>query len=340
MRILTQSGNETAEENRRACAARRNLVCILLLGTLIAGTVQVFGRQQTQSGSTVQTPEAKTEAPHESDVETVYVTVLDKKGNPVTDLKHEDFSVSENQVPQEIVEVTSAGEAPMIIAVAVDVSGSMHSEKFRREQMQAFVNFFSKTLQGSDRAFLVMFGERAARLTGLTNSPVELQAGLEKIAEARRYGGTALYDCLISAAETMPQGAERRRVILVMSDFEDNVSRNSLQITVPRIQETRTAVYPLVDTALLTNSKRFRKQALETADAIARESGGAGYAFEKPGELDKALEQIRIVLRNSYAVKYHASGQTRKDISVGVKIAVQREGAKVVAPSTRFPAAR
>ncbi len=185
-----------------------------------------------------------------------------------------------------------------------------------------------------------MFSLDATGLTKQTNDLAELQAGLKKIAGTKRYGATSLNDCLVAAAEAMPQEVGERKVILVMSDFEDNTSRNSLEKTVLRMHEMGTTVYPLVDREPPTYSERAKRIALKAADAIAKETGGIGYVFNKPQELEKALEQVHNVLRNSYVLKFRTTVTAKKGKSVAVKIAVQRDGVKVVAASERFPAVR
>jgi VWFA-related protein len=330
----------TTEQSTKNRAARGRLLYALPLALLIAGTIQVFAKQQTPSGSTTQEPTVQGEAARDNDVETAYVAVLDKKGNAVTDLKREEFSVKEDGEVREVVEVESETKTPLTIGVLTDVSGSTSMDKQRKEKLLAFPSFLAKTLQGSDEAFVAGFADRCSAVTGLTNDAVELRTGLQKIAEARPSGATALYDCLVSAAETLEKERGRRRVILAMSDFEDNTSRQSLQKTVLRMQETGTAVFPLVELTLPTDSRRARKQALEAANAIAKESGGAAYVFDKPQGLETALERIRIVLRNSYALKYRTSGAAKKGKSTALKIEVQRKHVRVVAAGGRVAEVR
>jgi len=330
----------TTEQSTKNRAARGRLLYALPLALLIAGTIQVFAKQQTPSGSTTQEPTVQGEAARDNDVETAYVAVLDKKGNAVTDLKREEFSVKQDGAAREIVEVESETKTPLIIGVLMDVSGSTHSDTARREKMRTFTSFFSQVIQSSDEAIVAGFADRCSAVTGLTNDAVELRTGLQKIAEARPSGATALYDCLVSAAETLEKERGRRRVILAMSDFEDNTSRQSLQKTVLRMQETGTAVFPLVELTLPTDSRRARKQALEAANAIAKESGGAAYVFDKPQGLETALERIRIVLRNSYALKYRTSGAAKKGKSTALKIEVQRKHVRVVAAGGRVAEVR
>jgi hypothetical protein len=166
MRFLPRRAEMTPKESTGNRIAGGSLLCVLLLALLIAGTIQAFARQQEQFDSTPQVRRPQGEATAESEVETAYVAVLDKHGNPVTDLRRSDFSISENNVPQEIVEVTSAAETPLVIAMMVDLSGSTRSDKFGDEKLQAFSSFFPNTLQSSDEAFVAVFANRAVGLRG------------------------------------------------------------------------------------------------------------------------------------------------------------------------------
>jgi Ni,Fe-hydrogenase III component G len=91
---------------------------------------------------------------------------------------------------------------------------------------------------------------------------------------------------------------------------------------------------------LLLESKRARKQALEAANEIAKENGGANFMIENAQELETALGRIQVMLRNSYAVTYRASGQAAKGKSIEVKIEVYRKGVEVVAARRRVVGVR
>lgn len=325
----------TTGEFTKNRAAGPSLLCVFLFALLVGGTIQVFARQQGQPDSTPPVQRAQGEAPIESELETTYVTVVDKNGKPVTDLRREDFSISENNVQQGIVEVASTVETPLVIAVAVDVSGSTRWDEIGMEKLQVFGSFLSKTLRSSDEAFVTMFADRSVRLTALTNNLAELQAGLKKVRDENRHGSTALYDCLVTAAETMPQEPGKRKVILMMSDFEDNVSFYSLEKTVLQMQKTRTAVFPLLEIGPTPRKPRTARLGLKVAQELADESGGAAYKFENAQKLETALGWIQVMLRNSYAVKYRATGVAKKGKRIAVKIEVHRKGVEVVAARGR-----
>jgi len=314
---------------------RNSLLLVCFLTIPVANTIHAIAKQQEPSGSFAQPLYGREPIAHEIDLRTVYVAVTEQTGNPISDLNREDFTVRENGVPQEILEVSPASPTPLLIGVMVDASGSTAEDESRHESLQAFSKFFANTLRDSDEAFVVAFGMSTLRLTGITHNFPELQAGLKEIDETHPVGGTALYDCLYTVAETMSQDQTRRKIIVVFSDFEDNSSRRTLEKTISHLQEMETWIFPLVKVDRKSRQSRRVKQAVRAGNLAARESGGVAYVSESPREQETALSHIQLVLRNSYALKYRATGTAKKGKSVAVKIEVQRKNAQIIAAEGR-----
>lgn len=335
MQILPRRNEFPAERTKKKREVRRGLLGFLLPSLLIAGAIHVFADLESESSFAAQTAVVGSETKRDNDVITAYVEVLDKAGNPVTDLKREEFSVKEEGVAQEIVEVGSATRTPLLIGVMVDMSGSTRADTTRSEKMRILAGFFAKVIQNSDEAFVSGFGQRAVNLTGFTNNLGELQAALKEIANESPIGSTALYDALFSTAKTMEKEPGRRKVILVMSDFEDNTSNNSLGKTVLRMEEAGITVFPLIGIGPEQRNTRGMKQGLGSAKELAVQSGGAVCVFEKPQGLESSLERIRTALRNSYAVKYRSGARAKKGKNIAVKIEVLRKDVEVMAARGR-----
>ena len=98
-----------------------------------------------------------------------------------------------------------------------------------------------------------------------------LEEGLEKI-DAR--GGTALYDALDSALDHLREkGSWDKKVLLVISDGEDNASRLSLEETVKAVGRSPVMIYTV---GLLSGeSSRSLRRAKRAMEAISKASGGA-----------------------------------------------------------------
>jgi Ca-activated chloride channel family protein len=99
----------------------------------------------------------------------------------------------------------------------------------------------------------VNFGEAYYLDQDFTNSVPKLQAALEKI---ETQGSTALYDAIVASAAHMKQGASlQKRVLLVVTDGEDNASQESLEEAVQQLQEKDGPVVYVI--ALLNPARRM-----------------------------------------------------------------------------------
>ncbi len=254
-----------------------------------------------------------------ANIATAYVAVEDKSGKATQELRREDFSLQEKGVPLEILDVSTAMSTPLLIGTMWDLSGSANVEH-RRDFIQIFYNFFARNIRESERASLVAFAMSPYRTTAMTGSLVELKAGLQEIAEGQPIGPTALFDCLFTVSETLFQDMSGRRVVLVVSDFQDNASHRRLDETILHLQRMGVAVFPLVPVERRSEHWKESRNTWKAAVRMAEETGGIAHSFESPGELDAALTQIQTLLSNSYLLKYRPSSNPRKNTAVKVKL--------------------
>ena len=140
---------------------------LLVFGVLCALLV-VAVRAQDQK-VTPQAPAAQPETSITLDVNRVNMlfTVSDKKGRFVTDLAKEDFLITEEKKPQQIVEFVAETDLPLRLAVLIDTSNSIR-DRFRFQQ-EAAVEFVNSVMRPQDKAVIVSFDtgpELVADLTG------------------------------------------------------------------------------------------------------------------------------------------------------------------------------
>ena len=64
----------------------------------------------------------------------------------------------------------------------------------------------------------------------------ELLSGLKQVDEANPYGPTALFDSLVSTVNLLPPSVSGRKVLVVLSDFEDNTSHQNLDKAIYDLQ--------------------------------------------------------------------------------------------------------
>ncbi|MGH9650866.1 MAG: VWA domain-containing protein, partial [Terriglobales bacterium] len=159
----------------------------------------------------------------------LHATVVDEKQRLVTDLDRTAFTVYEDGQPQQITSFRRE-DIPVAMGIVIDNSGSMSNK--RTAVNQAALNLV-RASNRQDQVFLVNFADEYFLDQDFTSDISKLQEALEKI-ESR--GGTALYDALIASADHLKKDAKLdKKVLLVVTDGEDNRSRDPLEQAVGQV---------------------------------------------------------------------------------------------------------
>ena len=192
------------------------------------------------AGSTVNVP-SPTESPKKSGDRYVFhavsqevvlhATVVDQHSRLVTNLNQGDFTVFEDGQPQVITRF-SKEDVPVSIGILVDNSGSMRD---KRLAVNTAALDLVKSSNQDDEVFVVNFSDEAIIDTDLTSDIAKMQEGLQQI-DSR--GGTALYDAVVASADYLAKkGRREKKVLLVVTDGEDNASTDTLEQAVRRVQD-------------------------------------------------------------------------------------------------------
>ncbi|HEY7401922.1 MAG TPA: VWA domain-containing protein [Candidatus Angelobacter sp.] len=228
---------------------------------------------------------------------TATLSVTDRDHRPVTGLNAENFTLYLDGQRQTISSVAS-GDVPACVAILVDKSGSM------RRQLPAIASamgaFVAAGNPGS-KTFVVTFNDDPVLEQDFTSDPAVIESVLVQV-DAR--GGTAFYDSLIATADHLAEaGGCNKRVLLAVSDGEDNESRKSLEYTLTALQHDWN---PLVYAIGLPSNKPGSRshRVLET---LTSNSGGLAIFVNDLGDVRKAALKIGDVIKNQYVVTYAPS---------------------------------
>jgi len=256
----------------------------------------------------------------------LHTSVLDDRGKFADGLKVENFRIFEDKVEQKL-STFKREDVPVSMGLVIDNSGSMRDKRPR-------VNEAALTLVESsnpqDEAFVVNFNDDfyLDLDKDFTNNIPELKEALERI-DSR--GSTALFDAVIGSLDHLKKAAKDKRVLLVVTDGEDNSSHNSLEKTLREIQKTDTVIYTI---GLLGDEKRKDKNhAMKALKQIAEASGGLAFFPESVDDVHTICEQVAHDIRNQYTLAYYPSN-TRKDgtfRAVSVQVIPPRGRGKLVA---------
>jgi Ca-activated chloride channel family protein len=237
------------------------------------------------------------------DLVNILFTVADRKGKFVTNLKKEDFKVFEDEKMQQITNFSSESDLPLTIALLVDTSGSIR-DKLKFEE-DAAIEFFYSTLQkGKDKGLLISFDSGVDLIQDFTDEPEKLANEIRKI---RAGGGTSLYDAIYLAVNKKLAGQAGRRVVILITDGDDNSSRISLTEALEAAQKNDVTIY-----GISTNSSAFfgskeQERGDKTLKKFAEETGGKGFFPLKMQDLASSFVNIHEELRSQYQIGYRPS---------------------------------
>ncbi|GAB4441614.1 MAG: hypothetical protein OHK0015_39130 [Chloroflexi bacterium OHK40] len=147
---------------------------------------------------------------------TLYVSAADDAGKPRLGLGRDDFRITEDGAPVQLIGFGGAGDEAVASALVIDRSGSMDEEaklEGAREAASAFVDL----LRPGDQAALLAFNEDVELIEGFTD---DIRALHDAIDTLDADGGTALYDAVVAGVELL-RDQEGRRLLLVLTDGQD-----------------------------------------------------------------------------------------------------------------------
>jgi Ca-activated chloride channel family protein len=232
----------------------------------------------------------------------LHATVVDQKQHMVTGLHRNDFIVFEDGRPQQITSFRLE-DIPVAIGIIIDNSGSMRDK--RSAVNQAAINLV-RASNPNDEVFVVNFNDEYYLDTDFTSDINKLKEGLEHI-ESR--GGTALYDAIVASADHLAKGARLdKKVLLVVTDGEDNASRESLEQTVRRLQDLNG---PTVYSIGVLGDDREARRAKRALTALAVQTGGVAFFPKDLGEVDNISRQVAHDIRNQYTIGYKPNDPNR-----------------------------
>lgn len=256
----------------------------------------------------------------------LHATVVDEKLRLVTNLDRSAFTVYEDGQAQTITSFRRE-DIPVAMGIVIDNSGSM--SRSRTAVNQAALNLV-RASNPQDQVFVVNFADEYYLDQDFTNNITKLQEALEKI-ESR--GGTALYDALIASADHLKQSAKLdKKVLLVVTDGEDNRSRDPLEQAVGQVAMNGGPTIYAIGIQLRGDKVRRAKRALR---ALAEQTGGIAFFPKNLDEVDSISQTVAHDIRNQYTIGYKPSNQQPGGGYRSVRVTAQSRGYKNLQVRTR-----
>jgi VWFA-related protein len=281
---------------------KKTILAGMGIATILVGAGNLmFGQQAV-------IPPAQTPAPNAGDAagDTVFtsdtrlvplnVTVTDKSGRLVTNLPEGAFQVFENGVLQPI-KIFKREDVPISLGLIIDNSGSMRE---KRQAVESAALALVRDSNREDEVFVVNFNDEPYLDTDFTNDISKMEQGLTKI-DSR--GGTAMRDAIRVSIDHLKEKAKRdKKVILVVTDGNDNASSVSLEALVRLAEQDDVLVYAI---GLLTDEeKREASKAKRALGELVENTGGQVYYPKDVSEVERIAHEVAHNIRNQYTIAY------------------------------------
>ncbi|MEO8597441.1 MAG: VWA domain-containing protein [Candidatus Solibacter sp.] len=251
-----------------------------------------------------------------------HTTVVDKSGHLVTTLGREAFTVYENGVVQPI-KVFKREDVPVSLGLIIDNSGSMRD---KRAKVEAAALALIKDSNPQDEVFIVNFNDEAfldnPHGKSFTSDIKEMEEALTRI-DSR--GGTAMRDAVRMSIDHLKEKAHKdKKVLVVVTDGNDNASMVSLENLVKAGQQSEVMIYAV---GLLGEEERREAQRAQRAlKALANATGGDVFFPKDAGEVEKIAHQVARDIRNQYTIAYSPTNMAMDGTFRQIKITAKAPG--------------
>ena len=218
--------------------------------------------------------------------------------------------------------VFSHADIPVTMGIVIDDSGSMRE---KREAVNAAALAFVKTSNPQDQVFVVNFNDVYYLDTpgDFASNIEDLKSALDKI-DSR--GGTALYDAVMASLDHVKLGNRDKKVLLVITDGEDNASRYTFEELLRAAQKSNAVIYTIGLLGSEEPGGLFKihggsaHRAAKILEKIADATGGQAYLPRSLDEVQGTCEQVAHDIRNQYTLAYYPSNAKKDGTFRAVRI--------------------
>jgi len=252
----------------------------------------------------------------------LHASVTDRKGKLLTNLNQDDFKIFENGQPQQI-KIFKREDVPVSLGIVIDDSGSMST---KRTRVEAAALAMVRESNPQDEVCVVNFNDDAFLDVPFTNDVHKLEQGLARI-DSR--GGTAMRDALnMSLDYTREKAKKDKKVLLVITDGNDNASNVSLESVVRRANQADTLVYAI---GLFTEEEKHEAgKARRALKELTSATGGLAFYPKDVNEVQALAVEVARDIRRQYTIYYTPAIQALDGSYRQIKVTVEGPGKPMV----------
>lgn len=284
----------------------------------------------------------------ETNLVSIPVSVYDRNGLYITNLRKEDFKVFEDGKEQEVAYFATS-DKPFTVILLIDVSPST---AYKIDQIQDAATAFVNQLQPQDSVMVIEFDSDVHVLTELTNDRDKIYKAIRR---ADFGDGTSLYEAVDFSLRKRLEKIDGRKAIVLFTDGVDTTSRRAnFENTVREAEESDSLIFPIYYNTFLdgrgigsggvmtttptlgipfpgmgggiyNGSSEEHMRGRAYLEELAASTGGRVFRPEStPGGLTAAFEGIAEELRKQYNIGYYPQDESQVGTRKQLKVRVNR----------------
>ncbi len=226
--------------------------------------------------------------PKDKNMVSIPVTVSDREGRYIANLKKEDFTIYEDGVKQN-VSFFATVEEPLSIALLLDTSGSTSSSL---EKIKDAAKDFVELLNPKDKALIATFDSQLKVLNPFTSSRSDLKDAIDKVQTAVQ-DGTVLNYAIQQTVQKTFSNAEGRKVVIVLSDGKDFGSSVSQSELLGILEESDVLIYSIhyktgsgTENLVISSDGKVKEAENKKPAKQPKPKKNKGYTVFIPGQAD------------------------------------------------------
>jgi Ca-activated chloride channel family protein len=275
----------------------------------------------------------------DADLTNLLFTASDKNNRFIISLREEDVRLTEDGVPQTIINFQRETDRPLSLVFVIDVSAS--EERTLPQEKAAARTFIEIVIKSSrDQAAIVAFTGSAFLEQGLTRDVLSLYRALDRVEVAvPTYlgagrpisglasgpgmkappppGSTAIWEAVYLTASEVLAGdstgndragskVQRRRAIILLTDGFDTSSRLLRSEAISSALSAETVIY-----AIGIGDQKHQGVEKNGLRAVAIGTGGQAFFPKRETDLMSAFAEIEKELRSQYLIAYSSTNKRR-----------------------------
>src|ERR1700688_1495 len=246
----------------------------------------------------------------------LHATVLDGQRNLVPNLDRNAFTIFENGMAQPITSFRRQ-DVPVAMGIVVDNSGSMRDK--RDEVNRAVLNLI-RASNPQDEIFVVNFSQNYYLDQDYTSDVRLLEIALHQVSST---GSTALYDAIVASALHLRNNPRlEKKVLLVITDGEDNMSQETLQEALAKLQlKDGPTIY-----AIGLVGGGMERRGRDALQKLAKDTGGVAYFPDNLNQVGDITRTVAHDIRTKYMIAYRPRNQNAKPENGSIRVEAQASG--------------